>query len=642
MAGTFFFNEADSTIFSAMERRKGLVGNKKMYPSSVIERNAWCKIWGKDGQVVFDPAAGGIFASGRSIGATYGRKGTGKPKPSLQSLEVTLEGTAGSLRRCSGKLICYDVESFNELEELLLVPKTEIKVQYGYSQPIDETDKSPMLEFTVYDYNFTLNEANNIEVGFKAVGKGQEILEANAFNQTNYGRLNPNGNEPPMFVADYNFSNEKRKVSSLLDALDYMVQYEVGALNTSGFEPKMNSGWKYNLKGEEGIDIVILEAPNDYDAPGKQKVGITTNDRITYYSLNFLAWVFKHYICHDEYLENGTEIICNGKVTRGRKGVNAWKTDVKSVSLCSGDPIMVMWVTGNKFWDNYSDGEDKSDGDNLRIDQIDSYGSCSIQGGDLSRIMVSRDCIVALMNKYREVDADGKNISKLPVKQFWGDIFATIKDCSGGGIDLFFFQNPEKGKENQMLVKNQGDPPDKKPNVVMFDPMPTDGKGDGITKKLTLTGKVPKGMQAEAFGSTPSGGDTGGPISGITEEDEDKDPPEGLQKRYVAAFENLAYNDFNAESCQGLKAVLKEIVSEEKPKEMAKNKAVPYPLEMECTLHGIYGFKFGDTVSSNHLPRRYKKESGFRIGFTVTGITDKIENDKWTTELKTTCRIVNN
>jgi len=63
---------------------------------------------------------------------------------------------------------------------------------------------------------------------------------------------------------------------------------------------------------------------------------------------------------------------------------------------------------------------------------------------------------------------------------------------------------------------------------------------------------------------------------------------------------------------------------------------------MECLLHGIYGFKFGDTVTSKHLPRRYTKDSGMRVGFTVTAVKDKLMNNQWTTELTTTCRIINN
>lgn len=645
MAGTFFYNEADSSIFSAITRRKGIISSN--YQKSVMERNAWCKIIGSvtdaDGNstdaLVYDASAGGIFGTGRSFEATYTSQGTGKPKPSLISLEVTVEGSAGSLRRCNGKLLCHDLESFNKLENILLLPNTKIKVSYGYSHPEDTTDKSPILNFTVYDYSFTLNDANNIEVGFKAVGKGQEILEANALNTAWLKKIGTS-DVPPFFVADYNYSNETRQCSSLMDALDYMVQLQVGALNTSGFEPKLNSCWTYDNRGGTQTDFVVMKAPSDYDAPGKQKVGVLTKDRITYYSLGFLCWVISTYICSEEY----TDIICDGETTVGRSGGPFnWMAGTTKVPLSSGDPIMVAWITGDKTWDNYTDGGDDDDADNLRFDKIDKYSATSIADGDLSKILISRDCMSALMMKYREVDSEGKNISKIPIKKLLADIFATIEDASGGGIKLFLFSDPEDTTGKRMLVKNGNEPPAKKPKVVTFDPLPSDGKGDGVTVAIRLTGKVPKGHQAEAFGSTPGSGDSGTAIVALTEEEAAvPEQEEGLFARYEAAHNNLAYNDFDADSISGLKGTLKEIVGNETPEEAVKNKAMPYPLEMECLLHGIYGFKFGDTVSSKHLPKRYTKESGFRVGFTVTGVTDKIENNKWTTELKTTCRIVNN
>ena len=637
MAGTFFFNEADASIFKGIKRRKGVISSN--YQKSVMERNAWCKIVGKDGAVVYDASAGGIFGTGRSFEATYTSQGTGKPKPSLISLEVTVEGSAGSLRRCNGELLCHDLESFNKLEDILLLPKTEIKVSYGYSHAEDVTDKSPILDFTVYDYSFTLNDANNIEVGFKAVGKGQEILEANALNTSWLNQIGP-GSTVPQFVADYNYTYEKRTVSSLLDALDYMVQEEVGALDTSGFEPKLNSCWYHDNRNSSQIDFVIMKAPSDYDAPGKQKTGVTSYDRITYYSLGWLCWMISTYICSEEY----TDIICDGDTTIGRNdGPNNWWCSTFWVPLASADPIMVAWVTGNKSWDNYMDGGDDDDADNLRFDKIDKYSATSIKGGDLSRILVSRDCMSALMLKYREVDSTGKNISKVPIKQLLGDLFATIEDASGGGIKLFLFSDPEDPTGKRLLVKNGNEPPSKKPKVVTFDPMPSDGKGDGVTISIKLTGKVPRGMQAEAFGSTPGSGDKGSIITALTEDDAAVPEQESdLFTRYQDAHNNLAYNDFDSDSIAGLKGVLKEIVGNDAPEDAAKHKAMPYPLEMECLLHGIYGFKFGDTVSSKHLPKRYTKDSGFRVGFTVTGVTDKIESNKWTTELKTTCRIVNN
>ena len=665
MAGTFFYNEADESIFKAIERRKGLIANN--YQQSVMVRNAYCEIMHENGTIIYMSTEGGVLpletssVSGRSFADTYIKGSTGKPKTTLIQLEVTKEGTAGSLRRCSGTFLCHTLDEFNRLEENLLLPSTKITVKYGYSHAIDETDYSPILNFTVYDYSFTLNDANNIECSFKAVGKGQEILEANAFNSANFAKLS-SGDSIPQFIANYNGGNETRAVTSIADALDYLVQREVGKLDASSFDPKVNSGWFCDQRSDgdrangerTGLDFCIMEAPSDYEPPGKQKVGGTTFDRITYYSLGFICWVINNFIARDE----PTNIICDGHTTIGRVGKTAWTYGPSSPGrvykgpLPSGDPIMCAFLSGTDL-DNYADGGDKTDGDNLRFDLLDIPDTAVITGGDLSRVLISRDCIQALQESYRTVDSSGKDTSKISIKRFLGDIFATIKDCSGGGIDLFMMEDPSDEFKDlvsrngepfkRVLVKNGNEPPSKSPKVVQFDPLPIDGRGDGITKSIKLTGKVPKGIQAEAFGSTPGSGDAGTVITAITEKTDDAiDQSAGLWDRFVQAHNNLAYEDFSAAACSGLKGILKEVVDNESPEEATKNKTIPYPLEMECLLHGIYGFKFGDTVSSKHLPRRYTKDSGMRVGFTVTSTKDKIEGDKWTTELTTTCRIVNN
>ena len=174
MASSFFYTEADASIFTEIERRKNLRSSN--YQRSVLERNTFINIINTDlNQVVFNQD--GVLGLGRSFEATYGRP-TGKPKPTMTKLEVSIEGSAGSLRRAEGHLLCHDLESFYELEERLLLPKTNITIEYGYVNPQGVADQSGVLEFTVYDYNFLLTDANSIECSFKAVGKGQEICKS--------------------------------------------------------------------------------------------------------------------------------------------------------------------------------------------------------------------------------------------------------------------------------------------------------------------------------------------------------------------------------------------------------------------------------------------------------------------------------
>ena len=121
-------------------------------------------------------------------------------------------------------------------------------------------------------------------------------------------------------------------------------------------------------------------------------------------------------------------------------------------------------------------------------------------------------------------------------------------------------------------------------------------------------------------------------------------PPERktLAKRLKDAFRMLAYKDFDAERVNAAKGLLKELVDGETIKKAAENRTIPYPLELEAILHGMEGFKFGDTVTSRYLPAIYQKIDGLRIAFTIVKINHRFAAKKWITELTTTCRLVNN
>ena len=67
---------------------------------------------------------------------------------------------------------------------------------------------------------------------------------------------------------------------------------------------------------------------------------------------------------------------------------------------------------------------------------------------------------------------------------------------------------------------------------------------------------------------------------------------------------------------------------------------LPFPLTFSVVLDGIEGFRFGDTITTNYLPARYREEtSGLKIVFTVTKYEHKIANNDWTTTVTALGRI---
>lgn len=62
-----------------------------------------------------------------------------------------------------------------------------------------------------------------------------------------------------------------------------------------------------------------------------------------------------------------------------------------------------------------------------------------------------------------------------------------------------------------------------------------------------------------------------------------------------------------------------------------------YPVDFSVTMDGINGFKFGDTLKTNMIPRIYNTD--YNMVFTVTKITHIIENKDWQTTLTTKARL---
>lgn len=67
------------------------------------------------------------------------------------------------------------------------------------------------------------------------------------------------------------------------------------------------------------------------------------------------------------------------------------------------------------------------------------------------------------------------------------------------------------------------------------------------------------------------------------------------------------------------------------------NKAV-YPIDLTITIDGVMGFKFGDAIECFAIPARYNQDP-WNVSFTVTKVSHKIDAGAWTTTLNTKARV---
>jgi hypothetical protein len=116
-------------------------------------------------------------------------------------------------------------------------------------------------------------------------------------------------------------------------------------------------------------------------------------------------------------------------------------------------------------------------------------------------------------------------------------------------------------------------------------------------------------------------------------------------------------SQFAADKSRALSGVLKSIVTGEPDAKSISSKIMKiFPLEMNLTILGTEGFKFGDTISCKLLPPQYRKISGTKTQvdtqgtsdgifinktvFTVTKVNHVFRGTDWTTSLDTVMRFM--
>jgi hypothetical protein len=114
----------------------------------------------------------------------------------------------------------------------------------------------------------------------------------------------------------------------------------------------------------------------------------------------------------------------------------------------------------------------------------------------------------------------------------------------------------------------------------------------------------------------------------------------GVLGDIVAKSDAGAASGFNnswSEQMRGSLAALKKNTTDRPNNSGHWLNAAAYPIDFTITIDGINGFKFGDTIKTTAIPKRYNTE--YKMVFTVTKISHKIDESGWETTLNTKSRI---
>jgi hypothetical protein len=322
--------------------------------------------------------------------------------------------------------------------------------------------------------------------------------------------------------------------------------------------------------------------------------------------------------------------------------------------IVSADP-MVMFINGNNH-NKY--------GDLVWMKKWaqGSLGSVGVGVFYPSRFYINLDYIHSILNQMKEDE-------QYDVNTFLETISLRVYRLTGGVVDLKLISHPEYSDlllyydSNNVLPKPKDEkplPPAEPYQVPMF---ANDEKGT-IIRDFTFSGKLPTDASNLAYvlnqdpseisesdiapflsymySATVTTRDISGNEIITNQVDQNKREEvikkyEETHKKYLKelreAIKDYGKNSLTKEYKNSLSEKLSKYVQFPKPKIQETNqlKAPVIPFDCSFTIDGINGFKYGDIVQFNGLPKRYTQNAVFSI----ISITHTVDNSGiWTTQLR--------
>lgn len=157
-----------------------------------------------------------------------------------------------------------------------------------------------------------------------------------------------------------------------------------------------------------------------------------------------------------------------------------------------------------------------------------------------------------------------------------------------------------------------------------------------LIKTVSISSKPPAAMAAAAYvqqrGNAPANTEN------------KADAPKGAEAELAKAkdsrtkaVENFTKTGFNLAWCEGFRGILTTIKkTSSNPADAHWLNQALYPIDFSVTIDGVSGFRFGDVVSTSLVPSSYLKA---KLVFVVTKIDHKITAAAWETTLTTAARI---
>ena len=596
-------------------------------------------------------AGGELPQPGTTFNNTYS---TGKPTVALNSVTITEGSDYGSLLQAEVQFTCYTKAEFDRLSKQFLLLRNgnepvKVNIKFGLiASPFTDAE-GEVKDLMIYNFGYQLNADNAYVCTFKAMGSAKLLNEVDisatnvlAEKELKYIDLTQPGVAPDPVL-----------VTTIPQLIKHVAQNR-GTTATFDIRSGTVIPDPLGLKGQ----IIVIDHPNNWNpdtAVGKtiyeilQRIGFYPDDqsKIIYCTLEYLINAINEYIIPKENGElSNKKYICNEKVTKGAY-LNG---------ICSADPLSILMVGKTGILGELGDypGPGNSNPDEyimVNSGKMPKLTNPVVDSDtyDYSKIFLSYAFLASHIQGYAAVtdnkpeaaaDPNDKPADiKFSIGKMLDTIFNKIADATGGAVILTSVLDPNDEKQMLVVPANEYSVDEIKP--IRFDPL----NGDGITRQCIISCN-PASADAYAIAAGDS------TLQSATVEATGATPRDTAAKRRLDALREIikikrifmGSNEYSDDQITSLKTQLTKLLHAQKPEEVASGvipvTAAQWPLSLDITLDGIYGFRFGDVVESTFLPDVYL-QGGLSAAFIVQRVVHTIVNNEWTTKLETVCDLVN-
>jgi hypothetical protein len=581
-----------------------------------------------------------------------------KPYPSLEDATITYSPTEyGFKEGLSWSIKCFNRADFEALEKVFCRYGTEISAKFGYPKHwIIDQQSIDIGKFLLVQFEFNTDDSGCWII------KGSAVRASEALKKL---ELQMGIKAKGLF---YLSGGERYEVRGLRDLMTYDAQHngqkaidEISFAGNDGitFVPKDKHTYTAPkpFSSSPGA-VAIYKASHTTRMSGRISKAIqsiseshfgasatTSSVNIVYYTLEYIVNRLIMGQCHMKYKD---DIVLAKEFAPTAIGFDKKlsKTYVGGAAI-SGLPTHVVFA-GNSHG-RYSGTFSVGDELGINFEKVAGVGLTPIKAVvgkrpstemDIAKILIERSVILDAYEeaaKKEEPNSDKINDKSeteesINVLVFLKKIFKSIKEASGGAISLTLTQHPDYPDLLVIIDQRNG-------YVDTLDCYVFDGiNGDGSSRSINLKSNVgsPEMASSMMAGQTNQGDavyNLAGKLDAIGEKRKSAfGTAQSEILKLIGSPGDLIKSRFNADVENSLLTNVTTMSTSAPVSHIKKYELPTYPgLELDVTLDGVYGFRIGNAIATEHLSPNYFLNKAY---FMVRSVTHTFTADSdWTTQL---------